>query len=30
LGTWVQLEKTPAAFGKRKLPSLTDLRHLMD
>jgi hypothetical protein len=29
-GTWVQLEKTPAAFGKRKLPSLGDLRHLMD
>ena len=29
-GTWVQLEKTPAAFGKRKLPSLTDIRHLMD
>lgn len=29
-GTWVQLEKTPAAFGKRKLPSPTDLRHLMD
>jgi hypothetical protein len=29
-GTWVQLEKTPAAFGKRKLPSLTDLRHLVD
>ncbi|HKE67367.1 MAG TPA: hypothetical protein VKB59_22400 [Micromonosporaceae bacterium] len=29
-GTWIQLEKTPAAFGKRKLPSLTDLRHLMD
>jgi len=29
-GTWVQLEKTPAAFGQRKLPSLTDLRHLMD
>ncbi len=29
-GAWVQLEKTPAAFGKRKLPSLTDLRHLMD
>jgi hypothetical protein len=29
-GTWVQLEKTPAAFGKRKLPSLSDLRHLMD
>jgi hypothetical protein len=29
-GTWVQLEKTPAAFGKRKLPSLTDIRHLVD
>ncbi|MFJ1750616.1 hypothetical protein ACIOJD_30915 [Streptomyces sp. NPDC088116] len=29
-GTWVQLEKTPAAFGKNKLPSLSDLRHLMD
>jgi hypothetical protein len=29
-GTWVQLEKTPAAFGKKKLPSLDDLRHLMD
>ena len=29
-GTWVQLEKTPAAFGKQKLPSLTDLRHLVD
>jgi hypothetical protein len=29
-GTWVQLEKTPAAFGKGKLPSLSDLRHLMD
>jgi hypothetical protein len=29
-GTWVQLEKTPAAFGQRKLPSLTDIRHLMD
>ncbi len=29
-GTWVQLEKTPAAFGKRKLPTLADLRHLMD
>ena len=29
-GTWVQLEKTPAAFGQRKLPSLSDLRHLMD
>ena len=29
-GTWVQLEKTPAAFGTRKLPSLDDLRHLAD
>ena len=29
-GTWAQLEKTPAAFGKRKVPSLTDIRHLMD
>ncbi|WP_406069070.1 hypothetical protein OG372_14510 [Streptomyces sp. NBC_01020] len=29
-GTWVQLEKTPAAFGGRKLPSVSDLRHLMD
>ncbi len=29
-GTWVQLEKTPAAFGAKKLPSLDDLRHLMD
>lgn len=29
-GTWVQLEKTPAAFGKRKVPSMTDLAHLMD
>ena len=29
-GTWVQLEKTPAAFGPRKLPSLSDLRHLVD
>ena len=29
-GTWVQLEKTPAAFGQRKMPSLTDLRHLVD
>ena len=29
-GTWVQLEKTPAAFGQRKLPSVDDLRHLMD
>jgi hypothetical protein len=29
-GTWVQLEKTPAAFGGRKLPSPDDLRHLAD
>jgi hypothetical protein len=29
-GTWVQLEKTPAAFGKGKLPKPGDLRHLMD
>ena len=29
-GTWVQLEKTPAAFGQRKLPSLDDIRHLVD
>jgi hypothetical protein len=29
-GTWVQLEKTPAAFGKKKLPSLDDLKHLAD
>src|ERR1700745_3341365 len=24
------MEKTPAAFGKRKLPSLTDILHLVD
>jgi len=29
-GTWVQLEKTPAAFGARKLPSIDDFRHLAD
>jgi len=29
-GTWVQLEKTPAAFGAKKLPNLDDVRHLMD
>jgi len=29
-GTWMQLEKTPAAFGAKKLPSVDDLRHLMD
>ena len=30
-GTWVQLEKTPAAMGEGfRLPSLTDARHLWD
>jgi len=29
-GTWVQLEKTPAAFGPRKLPGPDDVRHLVD
>jgi hypothetical protein len=29
-GTWVQLEKTPAAFGKGRLPTIDDLRHLVD
>ena len=29
-GTWVQLEKTPAAFGSRKLPGPDDFRHLWD
>ena len=30
-GTWVQLEKTPAAMGSGfRLPSLTDVRHLWD
>jgi hypothetical protein len=29
-GTWVQLEKTPATFGKRKVPNLSDVQHLMD
>jgi hypothetical protein len=29
-GTWVQLEKTPAAFGGSKLPRVSDLKHLMD
>jgi len=29
-GTWVQLEKTPAAFGARKLPGPDDIRHLID
>ena len=29
-GTWLQLEKTPASFGKRKLPTWQDLVHLAD
>jgi hypothetical protein len=29
-GTWLQLEKTPAAFGSRKLPTVDDVRHLLD
>jgi hypothetical protein len=29
-GTWMQLEKTPAAFGRRKLPSWQDVLHLAD
>jgi hypothetical protein len=29
-GTWVQLEKTPAAFGRGKLPSWHDVVHLAD
>jgi hypothetical protein len=30
-GTWVQLEKTPAAIGHGfKLPTMTDVRHLID
>lgn len=29
-GTWVQLEKTPAAFGKGKMPNADDVRHLVD
>ena len=29
-GTWMQLEKTPAAFGAKKVPNLDDLRHLAD
>jgi hypothetical protein len=30
-GTWVQLEKTPAAMGHGiRLPTLTDLQHLVD
>ncbi len=30
VGTWVQLEKTPAAMGKKKFPTMSDIRHLMD
>ena len=29
-GTWVQLEKTPAAMGSRKVPTLNDIKHLFD
>lgn len=29
-GTWMQLEKTPVAFGAKKRPSLDDLKHLAD
>ncbi len=29
-GTWVQLEKTPASFGQRKLPTWQDIMHLAD
>jgi hypothetical protein len=29
-GTWVQLEKTPAALGARRLPSWQDAQHLWD
>jgi hypothetical protein len=29
-GTWMQLEKTPAALGARKLPSFDDVKHLLD
>ncbi len=29
-GTWIQLEKTPAAMGSKKLPTMTDVMHLMD
>jgi hypothetical protein len=29
-GTWMQLEKTPAAFGAKKLPNLDDIKHLAD
>ena len=29
-GTWVQLEKTPASLGARKLPTWHDVQHLLD
>jgi hypothetical protein len=29
-GTWMQLEKTPAAFGAKKVPNVNDVRHLAD
>lgn len=29
-GTWMQLEKTPAAMGAKKMPSMDDVRHLFD
>jgi hypothetical protein len=29
-GTWVQLEKTPAAMGSSKIPTLNDVKHLWD
>ena len=29
-GTWVQLEKTPASMGQRKVPSPEDAKHLWD
>lgn len=29
-GTWVQLEKTPASLGAKKLPTWQDVQHLFD
>lgn len=29
-GTWMQLEKTPAAMGAKKVPTMNDVRHLFD
>jgi hypothetical protein len=29
-GTWMQLEKTPAAMGARKIPTWNDVKHLWD